>query len=917
MNPKNFMSISELNEYRKEAMKLSSENIFNKYLSKIFMNLILREENINNTISKRFSREQNSYLFLQKDVSMNNLVPDKLSQNDINLSLNIFLDYLNIQEFIGKRIYKYLNKVKKSEKLSKNDFCEGLNHLYYGNINELINFTFFLADFNNDGKIYLSDMKMILAYIPCLTEFSQKKYLKQINKIINTFFEEIIKKDEIISEENEQEINLEIFQKYIKEYNSENNKGEKQNEINNDFICDYNYNAPFFYFISIISYIFKNLPFNKSTVEFFALKKDNKKSIQKNRKSEIMRTKKLTFTESKGIGILKSFVNVKVNSFFKNNGTTESKRYSVNHSNNNIKEALPKIGKTNLFPIKKSSSQLFQKKENEQKAISSKNINRNNILNSSRNINKHEYILAKKKDFSCSNSPSLSISQNKEQVIEGSLFLFRKSNIINKKKLSPSNNKNSPNIKTKNSSLLFLNKSNSNEDKEKCMNLRQKLPSITVNQKKYSPNIGVKDIFKFNEEFKNVIDEPEEFILCEYTGNDEENRNSLYDQDSNKQENIFNLNEACLFKYDEKDNLPYILNKYYALIKEKEIIFFSSEKKTEFRDLWYINKSYISTGKELIGKNQYFTINITFENNFVQKLYFLNESICQSFSLSIKNAIKDYNFYDYYDLMNTVGEGHFGKVCRCKNKKEDEMYAVKIIDKTKLKPNDRELIRQEKNLLSLIKHENIISLKDFFEDKQNIYFISEFYEGGDLLSYIEEKQKLGEQISEKNSARIIRKVSQCISYLNFFGIIHRDLKPENIMFGRTYNFKTLKLIDLGVCKILSYGEKAKDPIGTNGYISPEMYLRKEYSFKIDIWALGVILYLLSTGGTLPFDDANFDNKVLAKKVIYLQQEYPQEYFGNKSKRLVSLLDKMLEKNENKRIDIGHLMEDCWFDIIKK
>ena len=917
MNPKNFMSISELNEYRKEAMKLSSENIFNKYLSKIFMNLILREENINNTISKRFSREQNSYLFLQKDVSMNNLVPDKLSQNDINLSLNIFLDYLNIQEFIGKRIYKYLNKVKKSEKLSKNDFCEGLNHLYYGNINELINFTFFLADFNNDGKIYLSDMKMILAYIPCLTEFSQKKYLKQINKIINTFFEEIIKKDEIISEENEQEINLEIFQKYIKEYNSENNKGEKQNEINNDFICDYNYNAPFFYFISIISYIFKNLPFNKSTVEFFALKKDNKKSIQKNRKSEIMRTKKLTFTESKGIGILKSFVNVKVNSFFKNNGTTESKRYSVNHSNNNIKEALPKIGKTNLFPIKKSSSQLFQKKENEQKAISSKNINRNNILNSSRNINKHEYILAKKKDFSCSNSPSLSISQNKEQVIEGSLFLFRKSNIINKKKLSPSNNKNSPNIKTKNSSLLFLNKSNSNEDKEKCMNLRQKLPSITVNQKKYSPNIGVKDIFKFNEEFKNVIDEPEEFILCEYTGNDEENRNSLYDQDSNKQENIFNLNEACLFKYDEKDNLPYSLNKYYALIKEKEIIFFSSEKKTEFRDLWYINKSYISTGKELIGKNQYFTINITFENNFVQKLYFLNESICQSFSLSIKNAIKDYSFYDYYDLMNTVGEGHFGKVCRCKNKKEDEMYAVKIIDKTKLKPNDKELIRQEKNLLSLIKHENIISLKDFFEDKQNIYFISEFYEGGDLLSYIEEKQKLGEQISEKNSARIIRKVSQCISYLNFFGIIHRDLKPENIMFGRTYNFKTLKLIDLGVCKILSYGEKAKDPIGTNGYISPEMYLRKEYSFKIDIWALGVILYLLSTGGTLPFDDANFDNKVLAKKVIYLQQEYPQEYFGNKSKRLVSLLDKMLEKNENKRIDIGHLMEDCWFDIIKK
>ena len=82
-------------------------------------------------------------------------------------------------------------------------------------------------------------------------------------------------------------------------------------------------------------------------------------------------------------------------------------------------------------------------------------------------------------------------------------------------------------------------------------------------------------------------------------------------------------------------------------------------------------------------------------------------------------------------------------------------------------------------------------------------------------------------------------------------------------------------------------------------------------------ALGVILYVLSTGGILPFDDPNLDNKVLAKKVIYLQHEYPQEYFGDKSKRLMNLLDKMLEKNENKRININSLMKDCWFDIIKK
>ena len=188
MNNMNFISISEFEEYRNETMKLPSDFLFNKYLSKIFSNLMQREEQINNSKSKKFSREQNSSLFLQKDLSVNNLVPDKLKQNDLNLSLNIFLEYIGVQEFIAQRIYEFLNKSEKSEKLSKNDFCEGLDHLYYGKINDLIKFTFFLADYNNDGKIYKTDMKQILSYIPKVSEFSQKNYLKQINKILLHFF---------------------------------------------------------------------------------------------------------------------------------------------------------------------------------------------------------------------------------------------------------------------------------------------------------------------------------------------------------------------------------------------------------------------------------------------------------------------------------------------------------------------------------------------------------------------------------------------------------------------------------------------------------------------------------------------------------------------------------------------------------
>ena len=211
MNNKNFETISELKEYINDTMKLPSEKIFNIYLSKIYSNLLQREENINNTKSKRISREQKSILFLQRD-PINNLSPDK---EDSNLSLNNFLEYMDIQEFIGERIFKYLNKSKKNNKLSKDDFCNGLNNIYYGNIKALINFTFSLADFNEDGKIYETDMELILKYIPCSSEFSQKNYLKQINKIVSKFFEDL---NLAINSSEENQLNLTTYQTCIEEY---------------------------------------------------------------------------------------------------------------------------------------------------------------------------------------------------------------------------------------------------------------------------------------------------------------------------------------------------------------------------------------------------------------------------------------------------------------------------------------------------------------------------------------------------------------------------------------------------------------------------------------------------------------------------------------------------------------------------
>ena len=907
----NFMCILELEQYRKKTMKLSSDNIFNKYLSKIYSNLIQREEAINNKQSKRISSEKNYLYFFQKDLYTNNFIPDKSKQNDINLSLNNFLDYLGIQEFIGEIIYNFLKKDKKSEKINKNEFCNGLNNLYYGNINDLIKLSFSLADFNKDGKIYKTDMKLILAYIPRSSEISQNNYIQQINRIINNFFDRLKKGDE----EKEQEISLEIFQKYVNEYNNnmgnkykKHNKKEKQKEINSEFSNDYNFNAPFFYFTTIISYLLKNLPFVPKTVEYFANNNNKKKKLSnfltpKKNVVENIRNKYI-ITENNRIKLFN------VNSPIKDTFATTAKKFNFHSNNPEIIKSLPKINKVNLFPINRSNSQIEPKIISNNYIIKSESKNKN----VSRNSNKRDFIVAK--DSLTNNYiPSFTLFQKPEKPTKNILPLFRSSYKASKKmKLLSPNHNNMADSNIKLFSPFSVNRKNVTIDKK--IFLGQKFSPKSINNKeKNLPFIGVEPILNTNKEkSKNNFNESEEMPSSDFSEDDIDDKNDVSGKKNNESEKI---NEAFLYinkmHYFQVDNLI----KYYALIRKKEIIFFLSEKKTDYYDLWYINKSYITIGNEFISEQNYYTIIITNENNFVNKLYFTDENICKSFFLSLKNSIKDYNFNDYYDLMDIVGEGYFGKVHKCKNKNTGDIFAVKILNKAKLKPKDMKLIRQEKNILNLIKHENIIGLKDYFEDKENIYFISEFCEGGDLFSYIDKKNSMGEQISEKKCARIIYKIAECINYLNFFGIIHRDIKPENIMFASPYNYKTLKLIDLGVCKILSFGEKTNELLGTDEYISPEIYLHHDYSFKIDIWSLGIVLYFLSTGGYLPFDDENSDIKKIAKKVCYLQQEYPKEFFGNKSKRLIDLLDKMLEKNEDKRININNLLKDCWFDIIKK
>ena len=870
MNSRFFNSISELNEY-KRSLNLTSDSVFTQYLNKIHSNLLQREEtNIDKNLTKRKLSNDISNVSTIKKIFSQNKIYQKLN-GDNGISLKTFLEYMNIQDFIGERLFKYFNK-SKNNTLNKTEFTNGISNLYYSDIPELIKLTFFLGDFNEDGKIYKYDMKLLLTYIPSSSDIVQKIKIKQISKIINAFFNEKIQDNKI---DDEKEIDFDTYNKYIKEYNDKRNSNN--NFDDNDILNEFNNNAPFFYFISILSYLFYNCPFNVQNVNYFAkktkyiLKKSEPKDV--NKRNTLLTTIKKGDSAENGKEMIGLMTNV-----------SEKNKFRI--------EAIPKIGQKNLFKPHRSTSQKI--------IISDNNITKlKNILNKKReNIKEKEYIYAKEKDEIKYSKIKKEINMFKKKISgkQGCLSPFQR-NILNDFTRSPPLNS----IVNKHS-----NEENNNSINKLRYSLKSKLPSIT---KEKSTPLSVPIHFKkIDKDFKM----PSEFVLCDLSESDDSQKNMDVIQEEQKDD----IPGIYCFKNNEENNSinQIILNKFYAILSGKEILFFSNENKTELLDLWYVFKSHITIGKESINNTHYHSVNINYFNtDTINKIYFLKDNECQSFAKKIKKAIHDLSFNDFYELGDELGQGHFAKVCKCKNKNSNKFYAVKIINKEVLKAKDLELIRQEKSFLSLIKHPNIICLKDYFEDKRSIYFVTDYYSGGDLITFIEKNPN----ITEKTACKIIRKIAEALKYLNIFGIVHRDIKPENILFSEENDFKSLKIIDLGVCKTLTYGQMANEPIGTNGYISPEIYLHNDYSFKTDIWSLGIILYLLITQGLLPFDHENMDNKVIGKKVIYLHQEYPDEYFGKCSKSLINLLDKMLEKNFEKRIDINSLLKDSWFNLIKK
>lgn len=359
--------------------------------------------------------------------------------------------------------------------------------------------------------------------------------------------------------------------------------------------------------------------------------------------------------------------------------------------------------------------------------------------------------------------------------------------------------------------------------------------------------------------------------------------------------------------YIYKINKSNKLRKYYVVLAGKDMYYFKNEKKTQIIGMHHLSGCYIKKIKEeIVDKEEMFSFTVQFSNR--KRVYYTKtKRKAINWQNSLNEAIGNLNFYDYYEVLENLGEGKFGIVKLCQNKTTGMKVAVKILTRSKIGEIDFELIYNELEIMKLVHHPNIVSLIDLFENSDTIFIVMDYYKGGDLSGYL---QKNNYNLSERQLAKLISQITQGISYLHEYGIVHRDLKPDNIMLSDMSDEPKVKIMDFGLSKIMGVNETAAEGYGTLSFVAPEVLLRKPYNREIDIWSIGVMIYYSLTG-ILPFDDDDDDEEEIAKQTVFDDVRFPIPYWKNHSPEVIDLIRKCLIKEPEKRICIKEILQHKW------
>ena len=515
--------------------------------------------------------------------------------------------------------------------------------------------------------------------------------------------------------------------------------------------------------------------------------------------------------------------------------------------------------------------------------LEQENNNVNNNLNNNNNINKTENKVVFSLKIPTGNN------NNNENIINDNNInnINEKNDLINleEKEQKKPKRKHLKNISDKTDISEENKKYDDENEEEEIMNFSYARP--------FEGRDIPKNSEKNNSNEKNNIDTDDE--------NDEEDSNKIIEEDQ-LNENKDDITEGYLYKIQANK-----MKKIYFRLICKDLYYYKSKDTKKHKGMHNLSGVYIKDlGIVTINEKKLYCFNIIFPSK-ERKYYLQNESEYIKWVESIRKVVNYSNINDLYEIKGTLGKGKFGKVKLGVHKQSGKQVAIKIINKNFLEGVDLEQIKSEIDILKIAKHPNIIKLYDVYENEKYIYIIMEYCLGGDLFSYIEKRNF---KLSEERAAEIIHKLCTAVYFLHQYGIVHRDLKPENILMMDKTDNADIRLVDFGLGKMLGPGEKCNDPFGTFSYVAPEVLEEKEYDFKVDLFAIGIITYLL-VAGFLPFDDENSE-KEIARQTVYEPTPFPKKIWNNISPEAKMFVDNLLNKDPDKRMNLGEVLQHKWF-----
>ncbi|XP_055080353.1 calcium/calmodulin-dependent protein kinase (CaM kinase) II beta 1 isoform X7 [Periophthalmus magnuspinnatus] len=262
-------------------------------------------------------------------------------------------------------------------------------------------------------------------------------------------------------------------------------------------------------------------------------------------------------------------------------------------------------------------------------------------------------------------------------------------------------------------------------------------------------------------------------------------------------------------------------------------------------------------------------------------------------------------FTDEYQLYEELGKGAFSVVRRCVKLCTGQEYAAKIINTKKLSARDHQKLEREARICRLLKHPNIVRLHDSISEEGFHYLLFDLVTGGELFEDIVAR----EYYSEADASHCIHQILDSVHHIHQHDIVHRDLKPENLLLASKCKNAAVKLADFGLAIEVQGDQQAWFGFaGTPGYLSPEVLRKEAYGKPVDIWACGVILYILLVGYP-PFWDE--DQHKLYQQIKAGAYDFPSPEWDTVTPEAKNLINQMLTINPAKRITAQEALKHPW------